>query len=144
MRTTHWRSQATVDPYAECEREPFENPFTSDDPPHKKYENRTVYRPYTRKTDWMNLTRLRRGLSRGAAAGCSQGREPLETVINDHKAPEGRQVLCVPVAPPGLLAAAGPTTRGSRPWLHSIVPTGLAQTSQFRQHNKFLLDQDSD
>jgi hypothetical protein len=103
MRTTHWRSQATVDPYAECEREPFENPFTSDDPRHKKYENRTVYRPYTRKTDWMNLIRLRRGLSRGAAAGCSQGREPLETVINDHKAPEGRQVLCVPVAPPGLL-----------------------------------------
>jgi hypothetical protein len=89
----------------------------------------------------VNLTRLRRGLSRGAAAGCSQGREPLETVINDHKAPEGRQVLCVPVAPPGLLAAAGPTTRGSRPWLHSIVPTGLAQTSQFRQLNKFLLDQ---
>ena len=45
----------TTDPYAECEREPFENPFPPDDPKHKKYENRTVYRPYTRKTDWIEL-----------------------------------------------------------------------------------------
>jgi hypothetical protein len=45
----------TTDPYAECEREPFENPFPTDDPKHKKYENRTVYRPYMRKTDWVEL-----------------------------------------------------------------------------------------
>jgi len=45
----------TTDPYAECEREPFQNPFPPDDPRHQKYENRTVYRPYTRKTDWIEL-----------------------------------------------------------------------------------------
>jgi hypothetical protein len=39
--------------------------------------------------------------SRVAAKGCCQGREPLESEINDHEAPEGRKVLCVPVAPPG-------------------------------------------
>ena len=26
-----------------------------DDPRHKKYENRTLYRPYTRKTDWIEF-----------------------------------------------------------------------------------------
>jgi len=45
----------TTDPYTECEREPFEDPFPPDDPTHEKYENRTVYRPYTRKTDWIEL-----------------------------------------------------------------------------------------
>ena len=45
----------TTDPYAECEREPFENPFKPGDPAYEKYQNRTVYRPYMRKTDWIEL-----------------------------------------------------------------------------------------
>jgi len=45
----------TTDPYAECEREPFQNPFNPGDSAYQKYEGRTVYRPYTRKTDWIEL-----------------------------------------------------------------------------------------
>jgi len=45
----------TTDPYAECEREPFENPFKPGDAAFEKYRNRTVYRPYKRKTDWVEL-----------------------------------------------------------------------------------------
>ena len=45
----------TTDPYAQCEREPFENPFKPPDPAYEKYQNRTVYRAYMRKTDWIEL-----------------------------------------------------------------------------------------
>ncbi len=45
----------TTDPYAECEREPFENPFKPGDEAFGKYQNRTVYRAYKRKTDWVEL-----------------------------------------------------------------------------------------
>lgn len=49
------RHFVTTDPYAECEREPFRDPFPPDNRLHKKYANRIVYRPYTRKTDWIEL-----------------------------------------------------------------------------------------
>lgn len=45
----------TTDPYAECEREPFENPFKPGDPAYEKYQNRIVYRAYKQKTDWIEL-----------------------------------------------------------------------------------------
>ncbi len=45
----------TTDPYAECEREPFQNPLKPGEPAYKKYEGRTVYRAYKRKTDWIEL-----------------------------------------------------------------------------------------
>ena len=45
----------TTDPYAECEREPFQNPLKPGEPGHNKYEGRTVYRAYKRKTDWIEL-----------------------------------------------------------------------------------------
>ena len=36
----------TTDPYAECEREPFQNPFKPGDSAYQKYEGRTVYADY--------------------------------------------------------------------------------------------------
>lgn len=45
----------TTDPYTECEREPFQNPLKPGEPGHTKYERRTVYRAYERKTDWIEL-----------------------------------------------------------------------------------------
>jgi hypothetical protein len=45
----------TTDPYAECEREPFENPCAPDHARYEQYENRTVYKAHMRKTDWVEL-----------------------------------------------------------------------------------------
>ena len=53
--TSSGRHFVTTDPYTGCEREPFQNPFTPDDPKYKKYQNRTIYHPYRRKTDWVEL-----------------------------------------------------------------------------------------
>ena len=47
----------TTDPYAECEREPFENPFKPGDPKYKKYRGRTVYHAYRRKSNWHHQNR---------------------------------------------------------------------------------------
>ncbi len=45
----------TTDPYAQCDREPFTNPFKPGDEHYEKYQNRTVYRPYSGQTDWIEL-----------------------------------------------------------------------------------------
>ena len=42
-------------PYAGCERDPFQNPFTPGDSAYNKCQGRTVYRAYKRKTDWVEL-----------------------------------------------------------------------------------------
>lgn len=49
------RQFVTTDPYAACEREPFKNPFQPGDAAYEKYQNRTVYHAYRRKTDWVEL-----------------------------------------------------------------------------------------
>ena len=53
--TPSGRQFVTTDPYAGCEREPFQNPFTPADPRYEKYQNRTIYHAYRRKTDWVEL-----------------------------------------------------------------------------------------
>ena len=45
----------TTDPYAGCERQPFQNPFTPGDATYEKYQNRTIYHAYRGKTDWVEL-----------------------------------------------------------------------------------------
>lgn len=45
----------TADPYAQCEQEPFKNPLKPGDEGFEKYQNRTVFRPYSGKTDWIEL-----------------------------------------------------------------------------------------
>ncbi len=45
----------TTDPYTRCQRGPFQNPLGPGDAAYEKYENRTVYRPFARKTDWVEL-----------------------------------------------------------------------------------------
>jgi len=49
------RHFVTTDPYAGCEREVFRNPFKPGDAKYKKYQNRTIYHAYRRKTDWVEL-----------------------------------------------------------------------------------------
>lgn len=49
------RHFVTTDPYAQCDREPFDNPFEPGHKLHDKYENRTVYRPYLKKAEWIEL-----------------------------------------------------------------------------------------
>jgi len=74
----------TTDPYTECQREPFKNPFPAGDPLHKKYANRTVYRPYTRKTDWIEL--LGFVMPKAKADTASLASVPLSTVPGIAKA----------------------------------------------------------
>jgi hypothetical protein len=45
----------TTDPYARCATEPFVNPLTPDSPQFNHYENRKVYKPYLRKTEWVEF-----------------------------------------------------------------------------------------
>ena len=45
----------TTDPYAECEREPFENPYQPGDGSFEKYQNKIIYRGYKRKTEWVEF-----------------------------------------------------------------------------------------
>jgi len=70
------------------EREPFENPLKPADRAHKKYEGRTVYRAYKRKTDWIELlgfampkdkaTRTANTVPLGSVGGVSESFEPGE------------------------------------------------------------------
>jgi len=45
----------TTDPYAQCEREPFKNPLKPGHESYEKYQNRIIYHPYRRKTDWVEF-----------------------------------------------------------------------------------------
>jgi hypothetical protein len=49
------RHFVTLDPYTQCSREPFANPFEPDHELHAKYENQTVYHTYTGQTEWVEL-----------------------------------------------------------------------------------------
>jgi len=49
------RHFVTLDPYTQCAREPFENPFEPGHELHGKYENQTVYHTYKQQTDWVEL-----------------------------------------------------------------------------------------
>ena len=49
------RTFVTTDPYAECAREPFKNPAAPDAPNYAKYQNRTLYKAYMGKTEWVEL-----------------------------------------------------------------------------------------
>jgi len=45
----------TTDPYAGCAREPFRNPASPDARNYEKYQNRTLYKTYAGKTEWLEL-----------------------------------------------------------------------------------------
>lgn len=49
------RHFVTTDPYAQCAREPFGNPFKPGHESYAKYQGRTIYRPYLKQTDWVEL-----------------------------------------------------------------------------------------
>ena len=49
------RTFVTTDPYAQCASEPFKNPFEPGHESYEKYQNRTIYRPYLKQTDWVEL-----------------------------------------------------------------------------------------
>lgn len=49
------RHFVTTDPYAQCASEPFKNPFKPGHASYAKYQDRTIYRPYLKKTDWIEL-----------------------------------------------------------------------------------------
>ena len=45
----------TTDPYAQCARESFENPFEPGHKYHANFENRTLYHTYRKQTEWVGL-----------------------------------------------------------------------------------------
>lgn len=56
MRNNETRRHfVTTDPYAQCDREPFKNPFEPGHKLHEKYAGRTIYRPYLKKAEWVEF-----------------------------------------------------------------------------------------
>ncbi len=53
--TQSGREFLTTDPYAGCQREPFANPLKPDDPSYQKYQDRTLYKAFAGKTEWVEL-----------------------------------------------------------------------------------------
>jgi hypothetical protein len=67
------RSFVSTDPYARCAREPFLNPLKPGDPAFAKYEHRTLYKAYLRRTTWVELLGY-------ARTECGAGEIPLADV----------------------------------------------------------------
>ena len=63
------RHFVTTDPYAQCAREPFENPFEPGHEFHARFENRTVHHTYRRQTEWLELLGFVMPKDRADAAG---------------------------------------------------------------------------
>lgn len=45
----------TTDPYLVCEKAPFTNPYPVDHENFQRFNNRTIYKPYDGKTEWIEL-----------------------------------------------------------------------------------------